>query len=436
MRIWKGEVILSTQNMRHLDFNTKQLRALLLFGCGSCLIAGSSFGQGGFFSGVGSMEIGCGYDENIGRIPDGVGMNEASPQADAFTCIEGSWNKRIHKGTNAWTFEVLGQSKSQAFYKEANSHHFDIRSEVEHEMNERVRGSIGMLVAQRKHLEVNWSDREQWESMARADIESDARIYFDVKDNLKSELGVTWTRSMYSEDSPDFGNQSFSIDAAWTLNVFSRKKGLYHFKLIHPQRIQDAGLLSLKMKYTQRNFLDWKVGSVFSTNHIVPFGSKWSDLQNTSMSERVWVDWEMITRYSSSEKNGCNAFLEALLTHRSDESLGDFGQTAWAFGAGLLCHSNVLHVEMSLFQERIHFQERLARFEDGFRALEYRIRSWNLEVEIPTRRGWSYIVESRGRLRNSNHSGETMSNRRSMHFHSVIVGVRWQIGHRRFALNL
>ena len=417
--------------MRHSTLLKKQLRVLLHFCIGFGFFVSSGFSQDGFFSGMGSIDLGGGFDENVLRIPAGATSHGAQGLTDAYAYVAGRWQKQIGNETNEWTFHASGDAKAHRVYKQANTHHLFIRSQVVRHLNSRVRGAVGLQASQRKMLEVNWSDQEQWQSMMRTDIQSDARMIFDVHDNLQAQLGVTYNLVRYFENSPNFGHQIFAIDAAWNWSLLGRKRGLRNFKLIDPQRTKDVGLLSLYLQFQQRNFSHWQVRPNFSTYRTSTFGPKRSDSRRELMPHHVWVNWKLRVRYTSSNKQGWTAFLETFLSKRSDESLGDFGQNSMGLGSGVLYTSPRVNFEMSLFQEAIAFESRYSGSRESLTELEYGITSWNVEVEFFSMGSWSYLVKSMGHLRSSNYVGEIRTNRDSLRFQSLMLGVRWHCSRRR-----
>ncbi|MDE0979911.1 MAG: hypothetical protein OSA78_07945, partial [Flavobacteriales bacterium] len=188
------------------------------------------------------------------------------------------------------------------------------------------------------------------------------------------------------------------------------------------------------MQFSQRNFDDWMVSRsdvIWTKNPLIP---EVSVDPTSSMSKRVWVDWQVEGRYTSPLKQGWNLYFDAFWNRRLDESLGDFGRNTLAAGAGVQCHSSLLKLECGLSRKYQQFERRFAMTDQGIQNLRYQITAWNLDVEIPTVRGWSWFAQSAGVMRQSNHTGTSIGNRHSMNFQSVVMGIRWHVGSRRFLM--
>lgn len=399
---------------------------------GFLLVSAASFGQGGVFSGAGTIEVSSGLDGNVWRTPADGPEFLSSPENDAFTRVHGSWKKEIIQGANLWSIQAAGDVKRQVIQSAANSHRAGVGAKLLHEMNARVRGEVGMTLAQQRQLEVHWADEEQWKSMDRMELESYALMDFDARPNVKADLGVRWSRAAYLSNAPDYGNQLFTVHASWHWTLLRHTRGLRRYNLVKPQRTKEGGTLSAHMQFSQRNFNDWHV-SWRLPNELNAFSSgKYSVVQGGSMPDRVWAGFQLESRYSTASNRGWNVFVDAILKRRFDESLGDFGMQSWTAGTGLMCRSNFLKLELGVYREMQVYDLRLARVDGELKPLQYQITSWNLVAEVPTVRGWSYVVRSTGRLRESNYEGASMWNRNSMGFQQVAIGIRWHLGYRRF----
>ena len=251
---------------------------------------------------------------------------------------------------------------------------------------------------------------------------------------IQSDLGVTWRRSAYHRQSPAYSNESFNLHAAWKLRLLRRARGLRRFDLVNPQRTLEAGAVHVRMQFSQRNFDDWRVSRsdvIWTKNPLIP---EVSVDPMSSMPNRVWVDWQVEGRYVSPSKQGWNVYFDVSWNRRLDVSLGDFGGNMLVAGAGVQCHSNLLKLEWGLSRRHQQFERRFAWTEQGIQNLRYHMTAWNLDVEIPTARGWSWFAQSAGSMRQSNHTGPSIGNRHNMNFQSLVIGIRWHVGYRRFLM--
>ncbi len=423
--------------MRISKFHIGCLRFLierypLILCLGFWLVAPTSFGQDGFFSGVGLVEVSSGLDGNVWRMPVGMSDPAKKPTQDVFTRLEGRWKNEVAHGKSHWTVSASGYAKRQAIQSDANAHQLDFGAGLIHQMNARVRGELGLALSQRKELEVNWADREQWQMMSHMDVHSFGIMYFDVNPHLHSEVGVAWNRSMYQASSPSYGNQLFQLHAEWRWDLFRRARGLRRFNLVNPKRTKDAGALKMRTQFSQRNFNDWCVGEGFGIVPVNPLDFKFRAEQSGLMPQRVWVDWEVHARYASASRFGWDFFMDVTWNRRYDESLGDFGRKTWTMGGGLFCRSHFLKLEMGLYKGGESYENRLAWTDRGLESLQYRLTSWRLDAEIPTVRGWSYVVRGGGLMRQSNREGASLIHRNSMGHLQVLFGIRWHLGYSRF----
>ena len=145
------------------------------------LCANVTLGQSGFFTGSGSVEAVSGVDANVWRVPY-VGYGQfAAPQEDVFAQMRGQWNKEIVQGSNQWFIRASGDAKQQVMHRAANAHRVATEVRLLRHLSGNVRGELGLAISQQKQLEVHWADQEQWESMGSMDIQSFARMHFDVK---------------------------------------------------------------------------------------------------------------------------------------------------------------------------------------------------------------------------------------------------------------
>jgi hypothetical protein len=396
------------------------------------LCANVTLGQSGFFTGSGSVEAVSGVDANVWRVPY-VGYGQfAAPQEDVFAQMRGQWNKEIVQGSNQWFIRASGDAKQQVMHRAANAHRVATEVRLLRHLSGNVRGELGLAISQQKQLEVHWADQEQWESMGSMDIQSFARMHFDVSSRMQSTLGVDWNRAVYQRSSPDYGHQLFQLHGHWSWSMLRRARGVRRFDLVNPKRTKNAGTLECGVQFSQRNFNDWRVGEWIGMGFASPLASKGQLEQSGSMPHRVWVDWEVTSRYASPSNQGWSVFVDAIWNRRFDESLGDFGRSSWSAGAGLSCHSPFLKMEMGLYSAIQQYDRRLAWTERGLESLEYRIKSWSLEAEIPTVRGWSYVIRGAGSVRQSNREGASLVHRNTMGFQQVSFGIRWHLGYRRF----
>lgn len=393
-----------------------------------------SWSQTGLLGGSGTVQLGAGLDGNVWKIPLIDASRSLAPQGDGFTMLQAHWKKEAVRGVNHWIMHASGSAKKFAVQSRANAHKVEVAAKLLHRLSDRVRGDLGMLLIQQQQLEVHWDDNEQWSSMGRMVMQSHACMNFELSSRIQSDLGVTWNRSAYNRQSPAYSSESFNLHAAWKLLLLRRAHGLRRFDLVNPKRTLKAGTVQVRMQFSQRNFDDWMVSRsdvIWTKNPLIP---EVSVDPTSSMSKRVWVDWQVEGRYTSPLKQGWNLYFDAFWNRRLDESLGDFGRNTLAAGAGVQCHSSLLKLECGLSRKYQQFERRFAMTDQGIQNLRYQITAWNLDVEIPTVRGWSWFAQSAGVMRQSNHTGTSIGNRHSMNFQSVVMGIRWHVGSRRFLM--
>lgn len=414
------------------QFKWRPFRLLLVAAMGLSFSGGWS--QSGLLGGTGTVQLGAGFDGNVWRIPVQAAHPFSASQSDGFTALQAQWNRDAVRGVNHWVLHASGFAKKHAVQSGANAHRVEFGAKLLHRLNERVRGDLGMLLVEKQQLEVHWEDNEQWSSMGRMDVQSFACMNFELSPRIQSDLGVTWRRSAYHRKSPAYSNESFKLHAAWKLLLLRRARGLRRFDLVNPQRTLEAGAVHVRVQFSQRNFDDWRVSRsdvIWTKNPLIP---EVSLDPMSSMPNRVWVDWQVEGRYISPSNQGWNVYFDASWNRRLDESLGDFGGSMLAAGAGVQCHSNLLKLEMGLSRRHQQFERRFAWTEQGIQNLRYHMTAWNLDVEIPTVRGWSWFAQSAGCMRQSNHTGASIGNRHNMNFQSLVIGIRWHVGYRRFLM--
>ena len=393
-----------------------------------------TWGQSGVLGGTGTVQFGAGIDGNVWKVPAEVGMPFSASQGDGFSTLQAKWNRGAVRGVSHWLLHASGSAKKHVVQNGANAHRVEVGTKLMHRLSDRVRGDLSILLAQQQQLEVHWEDDEQWSSMGRVEMQSFASMNFELTPRIQSDLGVAWRRSAYDRQSPAYSSEMFNLHAAWKLRLLRRARGLRRFDLVNPKRTLEAGAVHVRMQFSQRNFADWRVSEsdVFWAKH--PFLPEVMVTPMSSMPNRVWVDWQVEGRYISPLNQGWNVYFDAVWNRRLDESLGDFGGNTLAAGAGVQCHSNLLNLAFGFYRKHQQFAERFAWTEQGVQNLRYEITSWNLDVEIPTVRGWSWFAQSAGAMRQSNHTGPSIGNRHTMNFHTMVVGVRWHVGYRRFLM--
>ena len=385
--------------------------------------------------GQGEVQTAMGWNHNVWQSTSTNGndslFSHSSPvQGDAFADWNANYQSIREIDLVKISWDVSANSRKFLNLKGLDQHMVTGFGQLKRNLNPGVQANLSSRITQRKGWEWHPADHEQWAIMSHADIAGAAGMDFEVRPRLSSRFQIQLDRSWYADQAFPYDHRRLALESTFEWRLMGYVRGQRKFQLVNPKRTQDAGVLSARFSFAQTNYLDWRTTQWHFFFFEKEKRGSWALSDEAPL--RVWYDWHARIRYDFPCQGPWDMHVSGLMDKRTDQSLGDFGMTSGGFEFGIEGENRSGAWHSNLTWKRERFEGRLAMGEGGTEALTYGWIQWDLGLEIPHARGWSWTIDSQGVGRTSNELGRTRFQRGSYVSFCVSAGVRWRMGTSRF----